>query len=116
MKEADISQDTASLYLRGKYGGNLRNFEEKLAMFVQKFLEENPELNSLSPRKSGGGPLINTEIPIMESPVRAGEKAEVEENQSEGPENTEQRASMPPQPSPSHIPVLFPLLKKFRKV
>ena len=115
-KEAGISQGTASMYLRGKYGGSLRNVEEKLAIFVQKYLEDNPQFNSFTPSKTVAAPPINTEIRVMESPVRAREKAEVQENQSDGPEDTEQRASMPPQTSPIHAQVMFPPLEKFRKV
>ena len=115
-KESGISQSSASLYLRGKHRGNLQKVEEKLAIFVQKYLEENAGVNPEVPSNIVAAPWINTEIPVLKSPARAAGEGDEQENQSDGPENTKQRTSMPPLPSPSYVPVLFPPLEKFRKV
>ncbi len=115
-KEVGLSQSSASRYLRGKFRGNLQLVEEKLAVFVQKYLEENGGMNAQIASNIVSSPIINTEIPVMKSPAIAADNDDGHENKSEGPESIKKRASMPPLPSASHVPSPIPPLEKFRKV
>ncbi len=79
-KEVGISATVASLYLRGKYRMDLQCIEEKLAVFVRKYLEENGVVNSQIASSNVAAPWIDTELPVTKSPVVAAEKDDGQEN------------------------------------